>query len=253
MKVSLCIEPVLPDVDFYGRIAIAGELGFDAVEFWDTFRYDPEKIAKESQRAGIPVVGCILKKGAEPSRGVSLPAAELLGLLRETIAYAKVFGCTTLYALAGDVESRADSQKNLLIENLKRCADVLEKEGVTLLLEPLNSLIDHKGHYLDSSCVGFEIVNCVGSPRVKLLYDAYHMQVMEGNVIANMTRNIGCIGHIHLAGTPGRHEPQLGELNYKNVIRAVEAAGYDGYFGLEYWPTGDHRASLADTLRYLRG
>ena len=122
---------------------------------------------------------------------------------------------------------------------------------MTVNLEALNSLVDHKGYYLDSSAVGFEIVKCVGCDNIKLLYDIYHMQIMEGNIIENITRNIDLIGHIHAAGVPGRHEPHLGENDYRFILKAVEKAGYKGFFGLEYFPSYDSRQSLADVKKYL--
>ena len=120
-----------------------------------------------------------------------------------------------------------------------------------IVLEALNSLIDHKGYYLDSSRIGFEIVEAVNSPRIKLLFDCYHMQLMEGNLVNNITDNIEWIGHFHSAGVPGRHELQQGETNYPRIIRAVEDAEYSGYFGLEYWPSYEAETSIRDTMRYL--
>jgi hydroxypyruvate isomerase len=140
----------------------------------------------------------------------------------------------------------------LLIENLKRVSELCEKEGVTIVLEALNSINDHKGYYLDSSYIGFEIVKTVNSPSIKLLFDCYHMQLMEGNLVNNITENISYIGHFHSAGVPGRHELHLGETNYPRVIRAAEEAGYDRYFGFEYWPSCDSEQSVKDTLRYVK-
>ncbi|MFZ2014706.1 MAG: TIM barrel protein, partial [Nocardioides sp.] len=139
-----------------------------------------------------------------------------------------------------------------LVENLKRAAEVVEPLGISLCLEALNTLVDHAGYFLNSARLGFEVVREVGSPQVKLLYDVYHMQIMEGNLIATINEHVGAIGHFHSAGVPGRHELFTGELDYRNIIKAVDAAGYQGYFGLEYWPTYDQRQSLADTLKYLK-
>ena len=93
----------------------------------------------------------------------------------------------------------------------------------------------------------------MGNPYVKLLYDVYHMQIMQGNIIATIIANIAAIGHFHSAGVPKRHELYVGELNYRSIVKVVEAAGYKGFFGLEYWPTyTDHQQSLADVMKYLR-
>lgn len=173
--------------------------------------------------------------------------------VEKSLEIAKAIGVKTMIGLSGELECKTDSQKVLLLENLKRTAEIVEKEGVTIVLEALNSLYDHKGYYLDSSYVGFEIVKAVNSPNIKLLYDCYHMQLMEGNLVNQITENINYIGHFHSAGVPGRHELHNGETNYPFVISAAEKAGYDRYFGFEYWPTYDNEKSLTDILKYVRG
>ncbi len=132
-----------------------------------------------------------------------------------------------------------------IVAALRAGAPLCEDAGVTMVLEPLNVLVDHAGYYLVTSAEGFQIVDEVGSPAVKLLYDVYHQQITEGNLIATITANVGRIGHLHVADVPGRHEPGTGEINYRNVLRAVEAAGYAGYVGLEYQPQADPAATLA--------
>jgi len=128
-----------------------------------------------------------------------------------------------------------------------------EKENVVINIEPLNSVVECKGHYLDSQYTGFEIIKCVNSPFVKMVYDIYHIVVMEGNIIENITQNIDLISHFHSAGVPGRNELFLGESNYPNIIKAIEKTGFTGYFGVEYWPSyKDQMLSLKETLEYLR-
>ena len=250
-KLSICIEPVLTDIDFYDRIKIAAELGFDAIEFWDPVGKDVNKIGRIATENNIAVSICCVK---DPwTKRMNLPASIVVQNVTESIKLAKEMGCNSLIALSGDVEGKADSQKNILIENLKRVAEIAVKENVTINLEALNSLVDHKGYYLDSSYVGFEIIKSVGCDNIRLLYDIYHMQIMEGNIIENISKNIDFIGHFHSAGVPGRHEHFNGENDYKNVLKAIEKAGYDRYFGLEYWPTYDHKQSLADVKKYLVG
>src|SRR4029077_17233792 len=114
----------------------------------------------------------------------------------------------------------------------------------TVVLEPLNVLVDHAGYYLVTTAEGLEIVDEVASPNVKLLFDIYHQQISEGNVIRNLTENLAKIGHVHAADNPGRHEPGTGELNYAVIFRALDAAGYDGHVGLEYRPSTDPAETL---------
>jgi hydroxypyruvate isomerase len=248
-KFSLCIEPVLPELEFTERIRVAADLGFDAVEFWDPVGKDVAAIAKTASQVGIAVSICCVKS-AWPMR-MNAPADVVVANVRESLLVAQELGCPSLIGLSGDLDGRNEVQKAALVDNLKRAAELAEKAAVTITLEALNSAVDHKGYYLDSSAVGFEIVRSVGSDYIKLLYDVYHMQIMEGNIIDTVTRNIDLIGHFHSAGVPGRHEHFNGENDYPNILKAISAIKYDRYFGLEYWPTYDHRQSLKDVLAYL--
>ena len=253
MKYSLCIEAVLKNqVDFYDRIALAADLGYDAVEFWDPVDKDINKIARLSAAHNIPVAICCVKNAWNDLYRMSQDPARVLKNVTESAKIAKDLGCPSLIGLSGDVKGHAYDETPALIGNLSRCAEVLEKEGVTLCMEALNSIVNHKGYFLDSSFVGFNILKAVNSPNVRLLYDCYHMQIMEGNMVDNVTDNISRIGHFHSAGVPGRHELMDSELNYAKIIRTVEGLGYDRYFGLEFFTSYDPMKSLKDTVEYLR-
>jgi hydroxypyruvate isomerase len=249
-KFSLCIEPVLPDLEFTERIKVAADLGFDAVEFWDPVGKDLAAIAKTAAQAGIAISICCVKNAWQVR--MNAPADVVTANIRESLQVAQELGCQSLIALSGDLDGNDQAQKQALVDNLKRAADLAEKAAVTITLEALNSAVDHKGYYLDSSTLGFEIVRSVDSDYVRLLYDVYHMQIMEGNIIDTVTRNIDLIGHFHSAGVPGRHEHFNGENDYPNILKAVAASSYARYFGLEYWPTYDHRQSLKVVLAYLK-
>jgi len=246
-KYSLCIEPVLPEVDFYDRIAIAAELGFGAIEFWDPKGKDIPRIARLAVQNHIAVSICGMLDGWTDC----VDAPGFVDSTRRTVEIARDLDCHSLIALTGRAGSDPAVQKAALVENLRRAAEVVEPLGVTLCLESLNTRVDHPGYFLNSARLGFEVVREVGSPQVKLLYDVYHMQIMEGNIIATINENIAAIGHFHSAGVPGRHELFTGELDYRAIAKAVDATGYQRYFGLEYWPTYDSRRSLVDTLKYL--
>lgn len=250
MKYSLCIETMFQDIEFYDRIKLAKNCGVDAIELWDPSPYDTKKIGSLSQKLDLPVSACGLFKSW--TYRLNSPYEVLKNCLLKTITYGKDLGCNTFIGLSGEQEGKVDSQKSLLIENLKRIAEVCEKEGVIIVLEALNSLYDHKGYYLDSSYIGFEIVKAVNSPSIKLLYDCYHMQIMEGNLINNIKTNIDFVGHFHSAGVPGRHELHQGETNYPLVIKTAEEAGYKRYFGFEYWPTYNNEKSLLDVIAYVK-
>ena len=130
----------------------------------------------------------------------------------------------------------ASKQRQSLIEGLKEAAPIVEAAGITLVIEPLNELVDHQGYFLIRSKEAFEIINEVGSPNIKVIFDIYHQQISEGNLISNIVNNIDNIGHFHAAGNPGRHELQRGEINYPEVFMSIKETGYRGYVGLEYWP-----------------
>src|SRR4029077_20010869 len=152
----------------------------------------------------------------------------------------KRLGSKTLIVTTGIEDRsmpRADQHAHY-VTALKAVAHMAEDAQVTLVLEPLNTKVDHPGYYLQTAKEGFEILDEVGSPSVKMLFDIYHHQIMEGNVIADITKNISKIAHFHVADVPGRHEPGTGEINYANVFRAIAASGYQGFVGLEFKPSG---------------
>ena len=177
----------------------------------------------------------------ERALSAALTAAleEKKALRRASIRRLSAVGVEQLILLTGDRASRQDSQKLLIVENLRRLRDAAEKHRVRLLIEPLNSIMDCRGYYLDSMQAALEIAAVVDSPYVQTLYDVYHMQIMEGNVLATLGRHLSRIGHIHLAGVPGRHEPCGGELNMPRILSCLAGWQYDRYVGLEYWPVTD--------------
>ena len=122
---------------------------------------------------------------------------------------------------------------------------------MNLWLEPLNDLVDHADYFCTGSDAGADLCRELESPRMKLIFDCYHMQIMEGDLLGHIKRNLDVIGHFHSAGHPGRHELWLGETNYPFVVKEIEAMGYDGVFSLEYFPTLESGESLRKALQYL--
>lgn len=170
--------------------------------------------------------------------------------LRESVEEARKLNCPMLIAQVGNDNGNPRSQQHeSIVEGLRACAPILEEAGITLVIEPLNVLVDHVGYYLSTSGEGAEIIRKVNSPNVKLLFDVYHQQVSEGNLIANLTKCIDVIGHVHIAGVPGRHEPfSDNEINYPAVLTALEKLGYTGYVGLEYFPVEDRAEGIRKAL-----
>ena len=136
---------------------------------------------------------------------------------------------------------------------LARVAQAAEEAGVTLALELLNSKIDHPDYQCDRTAWGLAVIEQVGSPRIKLLYDVYHMQVMEGDIMQAIAAHHDAFAHYHVAGNPGRHEPDRSqELWYPAIYRAIAATGFNGYVGMEFIPRGDPAASLRAALAEFR-
>ncbi|MBD2847746.1 TIM barrel protein [Paenibacillus sp. IB182496] len=221
--------------------------GYDAYEFWGWESKDLDELAALQRRLGLAL-------SAFCTTGVPLVdprrREEMLDGLAASIGAAQKLGCRTLIGLAGQTLPDLDraTQLESVVDGLKAAAPLLEKAGVTLVLEPLNTLVNHKGHFLSRSDEAFAIVREVASTHVKVLFDLYHQQVTEGNLILNATNALEWVGHFHLADHPGRHEPGTGEIHYGNVLAAIREKGYNGYCGLEYAPTGGAEDSLRQFL-----
>ena len=143
-----------------------------------------------------------------------------------------------------------DEGINNCVMGLNRVRRIAEDHGVTICLELLNSRIDHKDYQCDHTAWGLEVVRRVGSPRVKLLYDIYHMQIMEGDIIRTIRQNLQYIAHFHTGGVPGRHELDgTQELQWRAVAEAIVNTGFTGYFAHEFVPTRDPMTSLAEAAR----
>jgi hydroxypyruvate isomerase len=247
LKLSVCVEMIFRELPFLERLDRVAAAGYPAFEFWRIADKDVEAIRAKQVALGLACATFVGTAGlslVDPSR-----RAELLPALEEAIGVARKLDCRTLIATTGQAlpDVPREAQHASVVAALKELAKPCEDRGVFLVLEPLNVLVDHKGYYLDRSAEAFQILDEVGSPAVKLLYDAYHQQVTEGNLIATTTANVAKIGHVHVADVPGRHEPGTGEVNYRNVFRALDAAGYAGYVGLEYRPLGNAESALAAT------
>jgi len=269
VRLSVCLETVFTDLTVAERIGKIVEAGFRDVEFWHpeaTFdgrelRFDMAKDAAELRQAcrrhGAAINDFALHAWDGSIGGSPVKAGDrqkYLAQMERMLEFAAAIGCTKGITLSGTVDpalSRAKMRENLEAA-LADAVGLARKAGFTLLLEPLNTLVDHPGYYLDSTAAAAEIIRAIGSPHLRLLYDVYHMQIMEGKVIATIERNIDIIGHFHSAGVPGRAELFDTELNYPAIVKRIDALGYEGSFGLEYFPRmADHKASLEAIRAYL--
>ncbi len=252
LRPSVCIDAVFEGVAPREAIARVKACGIDAFEFWGWWDKDLAEIEEAAAEHQMQLAACCTKfiSLVDPTS-----RAAYLDGLGESIEAAKRLGCPTLISQVGDFRTDAgnEEQHDGLVEGLREAAPMLEQSGVTLVFEPLNDLIDHLGYYLVRSEQAFAIVDQVASENVKVVFDVYHQQISEGNVIRNATANIGRIGHFHAAGNPGRNELTRGELNYAEIFRAIGETDYDGYVGLEYWPVGEIEAGLKEATNLITG
>ncbi|MCL4508606.1 MAG: TIM barrel protein [Chloroflexi bacterium] len=248
LRLSACIEMIFRDLPVEERIARVADAGLPAVEFWGWADKDLPSIAHATERRGLVVSSFAYRSPGDivdrANHGAFL--AHFDGVRKA----ADILHCRTVIVTVGQElpgVPRAE-QHAAIVEALQKLAPTAEAADVTIVVEPLNVLINHKGYYLSTSDETFQILDEIGSPAIKALYDVYHQQITEGNIIHNITQHFGHIGHFHIADNPGRHEPGSGEINYVNVLRAIERLGYGGYVGLEYRPSGDDLESLRQTV-----
>ena len=178
--------------------------------------------------------------GCHPGR-----VAEFRAGVARAINYAIALGCPRVNCLAGILPAgvTADAARATLVDNLRYAAAQLEAAGIGLLLEPVNSR-DVPGFFVDRTRPALEIIAAVGSDNLKLQYDIYHAQVMEGDLARTIETEFGRIGHIQLADNPGRHEPGTGEINYLFLFGRIDELGYAGWIGCEYKPRTTTTAGL---------
>ena len=247
IKQSVCIPMVkpasIPLEEFIEKVA---EMDYPAVEIWlRDSQFDI--LVALATKFGLSIASMI---GHDASKGgLNDPAShdQIEVDLRASIDVAADAGIPGLICFSGKRREGLSEQEGIAhtVTGLRRLAPYAEKKGINLNLELLNSKVDHPGYQCDHTAWGRKVVEEVDSPRVKLLYDIYHMQIMEGDVIRTIRDTIGWIGHFHAAGVPGRHEiDETQELNYAAVARAISATPYDLYLGQEFSPLGDIYESL---------
>jgi hydroxypyruvate isomerase len=176
--------------------------------------------------------------------------AKIEEAFRKSIPLAAKFGVVNIITFSGNRDGMSDEEgaRNSVI-GLNRVKKIAEDHGVTICMELLNSKIDHKDYMCDRTAWGVRVMQEVNSPRVKLLYDAYHMQIMEGDLIRTITQNINWIGHFHTGGVPGRHElDNTQEVQWDGVMRAIAGTNYAGFVAHEFVPTRDPLTSLRKAL-----
>ena len=237
---------VFRDLPFEERLEKVAEAGYHHVELVGEFRdWTPEDFAKANRKKRE--LGITFDATAGLSHGVGNPS-ERDAFLRDVeslLVTAEKLECPAIIVLSGNraPELSHEAQHQSCVDGLKGAADLAEKKNVTVLLENIDPE-ENPRYFLTSVAEGFEIIGEVNRPRVKFLYDFYHEQISEGNLIEKLEKNIDKVGVVHIADVPGRHEPGTGEINYANIFKKLAALGFKGYAAMEFLPTGDPIESL---------
>jgi len=258
-KRAACIEDgfLFNELPFAERFRAAKRAGFDSVEFWSWRGRDLAEVADRAASAGIEV-GCYI--GTDRGSAINPADFELyLEGLGESLDAAAKTGTPALYIFSDEIgpggvvkavssDLTAESKMESLVRAVSAAADLAKGTGVTLLLEPVNSLyVPH--YFMDTVAAAAEVVSRVDRPQVRAVYDLYHQQLVAGNLIQNLRAALPYLGCVHVADVPGRHEPGTGEINYAAIAREIAALGYTGTIMFECIP----RVSTAEALKAVEG
>ena len=239
------------EVPFLDRFEHAAKAGFEAVEFLFPYDHPAEEIKRRLDDNGLKLVLHNLPAGDwnAGERGIACHPdrmEEFRAGVAKAIAYAKTLGVDQLNCLAGKAPAGVSDEllRQTFVDNLRYAAAELNKAGLRLLIEPVNTF-DIPGFYLNRTAQALAIIDEVGCDNFYVQYDIYHAQRMEGELAATMQKVLPRIGHIQLADNPGRNEPGTGEINYPFLFALLDRIGYDGWIGCEYKPATTTEAGLA--------
>lgn len=240
-KLSVMLWTVYRDLPFEQRLEKVAEAGYGAVELVREFDHWSDEDYRRAN-ARTRELGIVFDATAGVWKGIADPGSRdgFLGELKTFLSVAEKLECPGVIVLSGDrIEGLShQAQHEACVEALKRGADIAAKENVTLLLENIDPEENPK-YFLTSVAEGFEIVRKVDHPHVKFLYDFYHEQIAEGNLIEKVEKNVDYLGLVHIADVPGRHQPGTGEINYENIFRKLAELKYTRYAAMEFEPAGD--------------
>jgi hydroxypyruvate isomerase len=245
------------DVGFLDRFDRAARAGFRAVEFHFPYAFDKNELADRARAAGVEVALFNLTAGDwdKGDRGIAcIPArvSEFRDGVGRAIEYARALGCKRVNCLSGIAPPRMPEStlRETFVSNLRYAAAELGRDGITLLAEPVNTR-SVPGSYLRNSGQALALMDEARAGNVRLQYDVFHMQIMEGDLAKTIETHIARIGHIQIADVPDRHEPGSGEINYPFLFERIDRLGYQGWIGCEYAPAGRTEDGLGWLRPYL--
>lgn len=226
-------------------VRTCADLGYDGIEL------PPTEAFAMIRNAGLAISGISGHQSIASGLNRRENHDRIVGEIEASLELAVRWQIPALICFSGERQGLDDAAgAAATIDGLRRLAPLAEQAGVALVLELLNSRVDHPDYQCDHVEWGVGVIQAVASPRIKLLYDIYHAQIMDGHLIATIRQHNAQFGHYHTAGNPGRHEiDDTQEINYPPVIAAIRATGYDGWLAQEFVPVGETTAALRDTLR----
>ena len=237
------ISMLFCEAPFIERIDAAARAGFAAVECQFPYEAPARELRARLDDAGIPMAGINAPPGVA-SKGefgfAALPGREkeFQESLARGLDYAHVLGARTLHCLSGVLDGVApDAARATFLANMSQACEKAERAGVTLLIEPLNPY-DRPDYFLTGSDQAAELINALGRPELKILFDVYHVQILEGDLLRRIGRHWPLIGHFQIASAPRRREPDEGEICYRTVLAEIAARGWEGWVGCEDRPRG---------------
>lgn len=244
------LSMLYPQHEFLDRFAAAAADGFEAVEFLFPYDYSATELKQRLSDNGLVQALFNAPPGdwAAGERGIAtLPGREdeFRSGFDRALEYAAVLGNTRVHVMAGLLAAESDRARHhgVYLQNLAYAADQAGKAGITVLLEPINTR-DMPGFFLNRQDQAQAICKEVGATNLKVQFDCYHCQIVEGDLAITLRRDFDRIGHIQIAGVPDRHEPDQGEVNYPYLFELMDHLGYDGWVGCEYRPKGDTSTGL---------
>ncbi len=249
-RFSVNLTMLFSDRPFLERFDAAARSGFTSVEYMFPYDEDISGIARELRRLQLTQVLFNLPAGnwQGGDRGIAAHPAhrdEFRRGVGQAIEVARMLRCQRLNCLVGKrIEGMTEPEQwRCLVDNLRYASQALDAQGITLMVEPVNTY-DTPGFFLHTSAQAARLMDEVAAPNLRLQYDVYHMQRMEGNLVHTLTRLRERIGHVQIADAPDRHEPGTGEINFPYVLRQLDLLGYEGFVGLEFKPSGPSDASF---------
>ena len=234
------------NLPFVDRIHAAADAGFTTIEFWPWRGKNIEEIAKTCKDRGVEVAQ-FTAWGFTPGMNNSEYHDQFVEEIKKSCEIAKQLDCKRMTVVGGNDQpnmSQEEMHQNI-IDALKLVKPIVEKEGIMLILEPMNIRVDHKGHCLYGSADAVRICREVDSPMIKINWDLYHMQISEGDLCGRLREGFDQVGYIQVADHPGRREPGTGEIYYPRVFDELKRLGYSGPIGLECSPATDEAAAIA--------